>query len=128
MMIYMGPYATGGLNLQGNPGSLVYLQPLTNPSPYSGMIYWQDRSNSTTVQVAGNGSFTIGGTFYAQTALLKVTGNGGTYTGSLGQQISGSQIGSQYVTADMQVGGNGTVLVNYQGPPKQPVRILTLVE
>jgi Flp pilus assembly protein TadG len=127
MMIYVGPYG-GGINLQGNPGGLVYLQPLTSPSPYSGMIFWQDRSNSTTVQVAGNGSFTIGGTMYAQTALLKVTGNGGTYTGSNGQQIAGSQIGSQYVTADMQLGGNGTVIVNYQGPPKQPVRILTLVE
>jgi hypothetical protein len=128
MMIYMGPNATGGINLQGNPGSLVYLEPLTAPSPYSGMIYWQDRTNSTDVQIAGNGSFTIGGTFYAQTALLKVTGNGGTYTGSLGQQIAGSQIGSQYVTADMKVAGNGNILVNYMGPPKVPVRILTLVE
>jgi Flp pilus assembly protein TadG len=127
MMIYMGPNG-GGINLQGNSSSLVYLQPLTDPSPYSGMIYWQDRSNSTTAQVAGNGSFTIGGTMYAQTALLKVTGNGGTYTGSLGQQLAGSQIGSQYVTGDLKLDGNGNVLVNYQGPPKQPVRILTLVE
>jgi hypothetical protein len=127
MMIYMGPNASG-LNVQGNSSGLVYLQPLTDPSPYSGMIYWQDRSNSTDVQIAGNGSFTIGGTMYAQTALLKVTGNGGTYTGSLGQQLAGSQIGSQYVTGDLKLDGNGNVIVNYQGPPKAPVRILTLVE
>jgi hypothetical protein len=128
MMFYMGPNATTGLNLQGNPGSLVYLLPLTNPSPYSGMIYWQDPANTSTVQIAGNGSFTITGTFYAPTALIKVTGNGGTYTGSLGQQIAGSQIGSQYVSADMKMGGNGNVIVNWQGPPKVPARILNLVE
>jgi hypothetical protein len=128
MMIYMGPNATGGVNLQGNPGSLVYMTPLTDPSPYSGMVYWQDPANTSTAQIAGNGSFTIQGTFYAPTALLKVTGNGGTYTGSLGQQIAGSAIGSQYISADMKIGGNGNVIVNYQGPPKQPIRILTLVE
>jgi Flp pilus assembly protein TadG len=128
MMIYMGPNATGGVNLQGNPSGLVYLLPMTDPSPYSGMVYWQDPTNTSTAQIAGNGSFTIQGTFYAPTALLKVTGNGGTYTGSLGQQIAGSAIGSQYVSADMKVGGNGNVIVNYQGPPKQPIRILTLVE
>jgi hypothetical protein len=128
MMIYMGPNATGGINLQGNPGGLVYLQPLTAPSPYAGMVYWQDPANTTDVQIAGNGSFTIGGTFYSPTALMKITGNGGTYTGSLGTQIAGTQIGSQYVAANMKVGGNGNVIVNYQGPPKQPIRILTLVE
>jgi hypothetical protein len=128
MMIYMGPNASSGLNLQGNSTGLVYLQPLTDPSPYSGMIYWQDPSNTTDVQVAGNGSFTIQGTMYAPSALMKVTGNGGTYTGSLGQQIAGSAIGSQYVSADLKMAGNGNVIVNYQGPPKTPVRILTLVE
>ena len=128
MMIYMGPNADNGLNLQGNPSGLVYLQPLTDPSPYSGMIYWQDPTNTSTVQVAGNGSFTINGTFYAPTALMKITGNGGTYTGSLGQQIAGSQVGSQYVAADMKIDGNGSVVVNYQGPPKVPARILNLVE
>jgi hypothetical protein len=128
MMIYMGPNATNGINLQGNPSSLVYLLPLTDPSPYSGMIYWQDPSNTSDVQIAGNGSFTINGTFYSPTALMKVTGNGGTYTGSLGQQIAGSQVGSQYVAADLKLDGNGSVIVNYQGPPKQPIRILTLVE
>jgi len=128
MMIYMGPNANNGLNLQGNPSGLVYLQPLTDPSPYSGMVYWQDPTNTSDVQIAGNGSFTINGTFYAPTALMKVTGNGGTYTGSLGQQIAGSAIGSQYVAADLKVAGNGNVVVNYQGPPKAPIRILTLVE
>ena len=128
MMIYMGPNASDGLNLQGNNNSLVYLIPLADPSPYSGMIYWQDPANTSDVQIAGNGSFTIQGTFYSPTALMKVTGNGGTYTGSLGQQIAGSAIGSQYVAADLKLGGNGNVVVNYQGPPKQPIRILTLVE
>jgi hypothetical protein len=28
----------------------------------------------------------------------------------------------------MKIGGNGNVVVNYQGPPKVPARILNLVE
>jgi Flp pilus assembly protein TadG len=124
LMIYN---ASGSIDLEGNNSSFVYLQPLTS-GPYGGMVFWQDRANSNTVKVAGNGSFTIGGTFYAAAALLDVTGNGGTYTGSLGTQIAGSQVGSQFVSADMKVSGNGNLIVNYQGPPKQPIRILTLVE
>lgn len=128
MMFYVGPNATSGINIQGNSSSLVYMVPLTDPSPYSGMMVWQDSANTTNVQIAGNGSFTVQGTFYAPTALMKVTGNGGTYTGSLGQQIAGSAIGSQYISSDLKMAGNGNVIVNYQGPPKSPVRILTLVE
>src|SRR5262249_23575481 len=46
MMFYIGPNATNGINIQGNSSSLVYMVPLTDPSPYSGMIMWQDPSNT----------------------------------------------------------------------------------
>src|SRR5260370_15812042 len=102
----MGPNATGGLNLQGNSNGLVYLQPLTDPSPYAGMIYWQDPSNTSDVQVAGNGSFTIQGTFYAPTALMKITGNGGTYTRSPGPQKTGSALRSHDVSPGLEMACN----------------------
>jgi len=124
VMIYM---ATGAVSLEGNPSGLVYLNPLTD-GPYSGMVFWQDRANTSDVKITGNGSFTINGTFYAASAFIQVGGNGGTYTGSLGQQIAGSQVGSQFVASTMKVNGNGQAIVNWQGPPKQPARILTLVE
>ena len=123
-MIYM---ATGSFDLEGSPSGFVYMNPLTR-GPYSGMSYWQDRSNTSSDKVTGNGSFTINGTFYAPSAYVDVGGNGGTYTGSLGTQIGGSQVGSQFIGADMKINGNGSVVVNYQGPPKVPTRILTLVE
>jgi hypothetical protein len=123
-MIYM---ATGSFDLEGSPSGFVYMNPLTD-GPYSGMSYWQDRSNTSSDKVTGNGSFTINGTFYAPNAYVDVGGNGGSYTGSLGTQIAGSQVGSQFIAGDMKINGNGSVVVNYQGPPKQPTRILTLVE
>ncbi|HEV2948819.1 MAG TPA: pilus assembly protein TadG-related protein [Gemmataceae bacterium] len=123
-MIYM---ATGAVSLEGSPSGFVYMNPLTD-GPYSGMSFWQDRSNTSADKITGNGSFTINGTFYAPTGSIDVGGNGGSYTGSLGTQIAGSQIGSQFIASTMFIHGNGTVNVNYQGPPKQPTRILTLVE
>jgi hypothetical protein len=50
-------------------------------------------------------------------ATLKVTGNGGV-----------SNIGSQYVSNDLALAGNGNVNIVYKGPKVARVRILTLVE
>src|SRR5262249_7896630 len=116
-----------GVSLQGNPSGLVYMNPLTS-GPYSGLVFWQDRSNTSTVQITGNGSFTINGTFYAPAAFMQTGGNGGTHTGSLGQPIAGSQVGSQYFAHSRKVNGKGCVFVNSQGPPVARTRILTLVE
>ena len=63
------------------------------------------------------GTFNISGTFYVSDATLKVAGNGGQ-----------SNIGSQYVSLDLAITGNGNVGIVYKGPKVAPVRILTLVE
>ncbi len=130
MMLYNNPQSTAQsekLQITGNSAGSVILSPLTD-GPYSGMMIWQDRDAVNEVLVEGNGEFTVKGTFYAAGAKLNVNGNGGTTTGDTGQVIQGSTIGSQYVSNNLSLGGNGNVLINYFGPEAAKVRILTLVE
>ena len=49
---------------------------------------------------------------------------------SIGFPIATADLAAAYsrVAADLKIDGNGSVVVNYQGPPKTPIRILTLVE
>ena len=57
------------------------------------------------------------GTFYTQHGLLKITGNGGS-----------DVLGSQYISWNLTLGGNGTWLVNWQPQPTARTRIIQLVE
>jgi hypothetical protein len=50
-------------------------------------------------------------------ALLKVSGNGGS-----------SMIGSQYISLDLTITGNGNVGIQYNPNDVAPTRVLTLVE
>jgi hypothetical protein len=116
------------INITGNPDGVVTLKGLTD-GPYAGMVIWQNRTSDVAINIEGNGSFTLDGTFYTAGALLKVTGNGTAYyTDPNGNVVSGtSQIGSNYVSKDLAIAGNGNVTVNYPGT-KARTRILTLVE
>lgn len=117
IMIYnAGTGQSDGINLQGNSSSTINLSPLTD-GPYKNMMFWQDRNASEDFQVAGNGAFNISGTFYIPGATVKVTGNGGT-----------SLIGSQYVSKELTISGNGNVQIQYDPNKVTPTRILTLVE
>jgi hypothetical protein len=123
MMIFMN---SGAFDLEGNPGGLVYLGNETG-GPYSGMSVWQPTWNNTGDKVAGNGSYTITGTFYAPTALLTVDGNGGSSVSNTGNWQAGTQIGGNFIGLDVNVVGNGTQFVR-TNPNGAKTRILTLVE
>jgi hypothetical protein len=117
IMIYnAGTGTNDGINIAGNSNGYINLSGPTNGC-YTGLTIFQARNAPEDVQIAGNGSFTITGTIYAADATLKVTGNGGV-----------SNIGSQYVSNDLALAGNGNVNIVYQGPKVARVRILTLVE
>ena len=112
------------------------LSPLTC-GPYQGMMLWQDRTSPVDVLVEGNGTFSIKGTFYAAGAKLNINGNGKTETGDPsgsfvddnGNLITGgSQIGSQYISKNLSLGGNGNITIHYRGPEVARTRIITLVE
>jgi hypothetical protein len=139
VLIYNAPVSTADsekIQITGNASGTVNLSPLTS-GPYSGLMLWQDRNSSVPILVEGNGNFSINGTFYAAGAPLNINGNGqtstgtstGYYTDSSGTQINGaSRIGSQYISQDLALGGNGNININYQGPQEAKTRIITLVE
>jgi hypothetical protein len=123
--------------LGGGPGRAdvtVNLSPLTD-GPYSGMMLWQDRNSPVNALVEGNGNFTINGTFYLAGAVLNINGKTstdtatGSYVDDNGNVVSGaSRIGSQYVSLDLSLGGNGNINIHYQGPPEAKTRVIALVE
>jgi hypothetical protein len=101
----------GSVNIAGN-GS-VTLSPLTS-GLYQGLSVFQDRRSTAAVNLAGNGAMNLSGTVYAAAARMNVAGNG-------------DSLGSQYVSYDLQVTGNGTVNVRY-GNSTARTRIFGLVE
>jgi hypothetical protein len=117
IMIYNAGTGTNDkINITGNSAGTVSLSPLTD-GPYTGLAFFQARNASQDVQIAGNGNFTIYGTFYASDALLKVTGNGAV-----------SNIGSQYISLDLALSGNGNIAITYDPKLLARTRIITLVE
>jgi hypothetical protein len=109
-------YNDGGgvINIAGQ--GVVMLSPLTS-GPYTGLTIYQNQSSAQPVQVSGNGSMNLTGTFYAANALLQITGNG-----------SANYIGSQYVSRDLKLGGNGTIDISDQTAPSPWTRVFGLVE
>ena len=116
LMIYnAGTGSNDGVTITGNPSGSVNLSALTN-GVYTGMCYFQARNASENINIKGNGNFTINGTLYAAGALLSVEGNGIV-----------SNIGSQYVTKDLAIAGNGNVTISWS-PLVGRTRFIGLVE
>jgi hypothetical protein len=93
----------------------VNLSPMTSGT-YQGISLWQTRTSTNTVTVSGGGSGGILGTFYAQHGTLKVSGSGG------------QSVGSQYISWDVVLGGNGNFNITWAAPDVAPFKLLQLVE
>ncbi len=121
VMIYNAPQSNSDtISINGN-GTVNIPAPTTGT--YSGISIFQDRSSTTPVNVTGNGTMNFGGTFYAAGATLNITGNGTTVEGN-----PVDNIGAQYISADLSIGGNGSFNINYKGGNPINVRVLELVE
>jgi hypothetical protein len=139
IMLYNAPQSTASsekIQITGNKDGKVNLSPLTD-GPYRGMMLWQDRNSPVDALVEGNGDFSIRGTFYAAGARLNINGNGKTATGTVtgfwtddnGNRVDGSsRIGSQYISKNLSLGGNGNISITYKGPDVARTRIIALVE
>lgn len=107
-----------GITITGS--GVVSMSPYNDPNGstpwYDGILVFQNRAAAQTIQVTGNGSYTVGGTFYAANALCKISGNGDSY------------IGSQYISRYLDLGGNGSLTIDYTAAPHPHKRILQLVE
>jgi Flp pilus assembly protein TadG len=85
---------------------------------YQGLTFWQRRDSTVTGNVSGTGGTTnITGTFYFPGALLNVSGNGGV-----------ANLGSQYISYDLNLGGNGGINVNWTPDQVARKRSIYLVE
>src|SRR5262249_357650 len=93
-------YNDGGGSLSITGQGAITLSPTTS-GPYTGLTLFQNQSSGRTVQVTGNGSMNISGSFYAASAPLDITGNG-----------NNQDIGSLYISKDLTLTGNGTINVN----------------
>ncbi len=117
IMIYnAGTGSSDKINITGNPAGSVNLSPITSGT-YKGMTYFQARNASQEVHIEGNGTFNIKGTLYAAGAELQAVGNG-----------LFSNIGSQYVTKELALSGNGNVGITWSGEEVARTRIIKLVE
>jgi Flp pilus assembly protein TadG len=126
--------ATGQGNLTGN-GVMFFNAPQSNSDNinlaglgsmnitpptsgiYTGLTIFQDRNATIPLSVSGNGATSITGTFYAAKALLGVTGNG-----------LQNVLGSQYISYDLTLGGNGGININWNAQGTARTRIIGLVE
>ena len=114
VMIYNAPQSTSDkINISG--GSVNLTAPTTGP--YQGILFWEDRNSTVEMDVSGNGSSSMIGLFYAASANLKVTGNGG-------QDV----LGSQYISYDLTIQGNGGFGVNWSPDTTPGTRDIWLVE
>jgi len=119
VMIYNSPGNGngGGIDVSGQ-GSLILHGPTSGQ--YKGLTMFQDRTSTVpgNVQGSGGGGTTdITGTFYFANALLKVGGNGGV-----------ANIGSQYISRTLDIGGNGAIEINWKPEKVVPGRNIYLVE
>ncbi len=116
VMFYLDPNGpSDNLTITGNNGVTINLTPPSS-GPYKGITLFQKRTADNPVNVSGNGTFNIKGTFYAANAQVMVGGNGD------------SNIGSQYVSRYLAVTGTGNFKCDYDPNQVAPDRILGLVE
>jgi hypothetical protein len=81
------------------------------------MVIFQARDAFEPLSITGNGNATITGNIYAAGATLKMSGNG-----------SGNNIGSQYISQDLVIAGNGNLTVKDNQNTNPPLRKLQIVE
>ena len=103
----IGVTGQGTVNVTGMTGGL-----------YQGMTFFQDRTSNVTGNISGSsGTTSITGTFYFAGALLNITGNGGVVN-----------LGSQYISKDLTLGGNGNININWTPDTVARKRSIYLVE
>jgi hypothetical protein len=115
VMVYSDPRLNSDtININGT-GSINYSPPTSGI--YQGVALWQARTSTNTITISGNGTTQLFGTVYGQHALLSVTGNG-----------VGDVLGSQYISYDVGLGGNGNYQISWQIQTTARTRKIWLVE
>jgi hypothetical protein len=121
VMIYSSPSSSSDvININGS-GQVNFTPPWNGV--YQGMALWQDRGSTNTISITGNGSSALYGTIYTQHGTLTVSGNG-TGNGNGNTDV----LGSQYVSYDLNLGGNGNFNLMWGQDITGRTRYIYLVE
>ena len=118
VMIVNSPAIKGSVNsdvISITGTGAINISPMTT-GIYQGISLWQARAATNTLTVAGGGSGSISGTFYAQHGILKVSGGGG------------NSVGSQYISWNITLSGNGNFTIAWDPNAVAPVKFLQIVE
>jgi hypothetical protein len=118
VMIYNAPQSPSDVISISGSGNAITLSPMLS-GPYAGVTLFQDRTSTNGVGISASPStnITMTGTFYAAAATLSITGNGANQT-----------LGSQYISYDLALSGNGTYYCNWSAPNTPGTRDILLVE
>jgi hypothetical protein len=117
VMIYNAPGNGNSAGISVTGSGTITLTGMTS-GIYQGMTFFQDRTSTVTGNISGtSGTTSITGTFYFAGALLNVTGNGGVVN-----------LGSQYISNDLNLGGNGGININWTPDTVARKRAIYLVE
>jgi hypothetical protein len=116
VMIYNYPGSGNANGIDVSASGQVTLSPMTS-GVYQGLLFFQDRTNSTAASISGGSNMNLTGTFYFPAALLTVTGSAGF-----------DNFGSQYISYDLNVQGTGTVNIDWEPNKVAQVRLITIVE
>ena len=117
VMIYNAPGNGNAAGIGVNGQGSVQMTGMTS-GIYQGMTFFQDRTSTVTGSISGtSGTTSITGTFYFAGALLNITGNGGVVN-----------LGSQYISQDLTLGGNGNININWTPDTVARKRSIYLVE
>lgn len=117
VMIYNAPGNgnSEGISVKGQGSLDISAQ---KSGAYQGVTFFQDRKATVTGHVEGAGGATnITGTFYFAGALLEIKGNGGV-----------SNMGSQYISWQLNLGGNGGINISWKPDEVARKRSIFLVE
>lgn len=117
VMIYNDPGngQADGISVSGQ-GSLVLSGPTSGV--YHGITFFQDRTADVNGNISGTGGTTdISGTFYFAGSNLSISGNGGVVN-----------IGSQYISRLLELGGNGGISIDWAPDKVARARNIYLVE
>jgi len=116
VMIYNNTGNGQGQDVNISAGGNVNLTP-PNSGIYKGILLFQSRTSTVPASVSGGANMSLIGTFYFPAALLTITGSGGF-----------TNAGSQYISYDLNVQGNGKLYIDWEPDRVAQVRLITIVE
>jgi Flp pilus assembly protein TadG len=109
-------FFTGGFATTGSWKNAGWNITAPTTGPFAGIAFYQSRTSTGGINVAGNGDISITGTFYAPGTNVDFGGNGSL------------TVNGQYISNQLNAHGNGNINITYPGVDVPGPRRIQLVE